>query len=432
MDNKTELEIKWVKEFLIPELILNGSLKGKPTVEEFNLEDISIKFIETAEAFMLTNCFKVHLTYKINNEKYSENLVVKKTPKISKENYDAINFETLFENEIIGYTKLLPELSALRPSTTRHEYPKYYYSYLKENEACIVLGDFAIEGWCMTKQKYDLSIEHLLLGAKYIGKFHGICYDLKHNNPQFFNSIIQSFGESRYAKQPPPEYDLILKASGQRSINSVKRYYGDLIPEKFLKKLNTNLKDIFNHGKQILRPSEPQAILCHGDYLRNNVAFKYNNSKDKDMPTDIMMFDYQTLRYASPMCDLTTFISLSSSKETRSKHFERIFKSYCDELKSTYEDRTSNKIPDYLSYDSLLEEYVLYLPYSLGIASSFLASLYEPIEEQYSEDFLNRECTPESILEDVYTRGGELLDKELASLIYELYDFSQKLNIDIP
>jgi len=293
------------------------------------------------------------------------------------------------------------------------------------------LGDFAIEGWCMTKKQCDLSIEHLLLAAKYIGKFHGICYDLKHNNPEFFNSIIQSLGESRYAKEPPPEWDLILKVSGERSINSAKKYYGDQIPEKFLTKLSEDLKDIFHQGKNMLKPFEPQAILCHGDYLRNNVAFKYNNSKDKDMPTDIMMFDYQTLRYASPMCDLTTFLSLSSGKDTRLKNFERIFKSYCDELKTTYEDRTSNKIPDYLSYQSLLEEYVLYLPYSLGIASSFLASLYEPTIMESTEDFLNRQRTREEVIKDVNSRGGEIVDKELASLIYELYDFSQKLNIDV-
>ncbi|XP_055377791.1 uncharacterized protein LOC129609708 [Condylostylus longicornis] len=432
MDNRKDIEIQWVKEFLIPKLIENGSLKGKPTKDEFSIKEISLKFIDSAEAFMLTNCFKIHLTYNCKNEAFSEDMVVKKTPKVSKEDYDAINFKTLFGNEILAYTKILPELGSPTASLTLWDnYPKYYYSHLKDDEACIVLGDFVVDGWCMSKKQVDLSVEHLLLAAKHIGKFHGICYDLKHNNPEFFKSIIKLLGESRYAKEPPPEWDLILRTAGQRSINSARKYYGNMIPENFLKKLNQDLSNIFEQGKERLRPIEPEAILCHGDYLRNNVAFQYKNTKDKDLPTAAMMFDFQTLRYSSPMCDLTTFISLSSGKDTRQKNFERIFKSYCDSLKDTYESRTSNKIPDYLSYNSMLEEYVRYLPYSLGIASSFLATLYEPHALESTEEFLNQAKNEEQIIKDTTTRGGETVDKELAALVYELYDFSQKLHVDI-
>lgn len=49
-----------------------------------------------------------------------------------------------------------------------------------------------------------------------------------------------------------------------------------------------------------------------------------------------MMFDYQTLRFASPMVDLTTFMANSTGTDVRSQHFDEIFKAYHDALIENY------------------------------------------------------------------------------------------------
>lgn len=45
-----------------------------------------------------------------------------------------------------------------------------------------------------------------------------------------------------------------------------------------------------------------------------------------------MMFDFQTLRYSSPMVDLATFIANSTGVDVRKPHFDDIFRSYHTEL----------------------------------------------------------------------------------------------------
>lgn len=60
-----------------------------------------------------------------------------------------------------------------------------------------------------------------------------------------------------------------------------------------------------------------------------------SNFQTPDKPTHAMMFDFQTLRYASPMIDFATFIANSTGYDVREKHFETIFKTYHDELVQT-------------------------------------------------------------------------------------------------
>lgn len=102
-----------------------------------------------------------------------------------------------------------------------------------------------------------------------------------------------------------------------------------------------------------MQPREPYAVICHGDYLRNNVAFRYD---DRGQATAAMMFDFQTMRYASPMIDLATFMANSTGCDVRNKHFRGIFEAYhaalIAELLANVHGWNADDIPEYLSYVS--------------------------------------------------------------------------------
>lgn len=48
-----------------------------------------------------------------------------------------------------------------------------------------------------------------------------------------------------------------------------------------------------------------------------------------------MMFDFQTLRYASPMIDYAAFLANSTGYGVREQHFDTIFQLYHRELVQT-------------------------------------------------------------------------------------------------
>lgn len=50
------------------------------------------------------------------------------------------------------------------------------------------------------------------------------------------------------------------------------------IAEEDLKQFEKEFKDPAQLGKELVLPVEPLAIICHGDYLRNNIAYKYKDA----------------------------------------------------------------------------------------------------------------------------------------------------------
>lgn len=144
-----------------------------------------------------------------------------------------------------------------------------------------------------------------------------------------------------------------------------------------------------------------------------------------------MMYDFQTMRYASPMLDLTLLLYVSASHDLRSNHFNEIFDFYCKTLVETFAtkvDVTLDEVPSYLSSETLLKEYALCLPNAIMIAASFLPLLYVPIEE--GSVFAEQEMAHEEIVKDTMERGGASLDAELGHMMIEFYQLCNKFDIE--
>jgi len=88
------------------------------------------------------------------------------------------------------------------------------------------------------------------------------------------------------------------------------------------------LKYRLEHGGQhvvdLIEPKEPLAVLCHGDFRRNNVFFRNDSGK----PCDSVLFDFQTVTYSSPTIELSLFMYLNTSSEIRNQHWDNLFGEY--------------------------------------------------------------------------------------------------------
>jgi len=76
-----------------------------------------------------------------------------------------------------------------------------------------------------------------------------------------------------------------------------------------LDRLTKRLKNAGQNIAELMEPKEPLAVLCHGDFCRNNMLFRYDSGK----PCDAVFFDFQTVKYASPTIDLSLFMYLNTS-----------------------------------------------------------------------------------------------------------------------
>lgn len=90
-------------------------------------------------------------------------------------------------------------------------------------EAIIVLEDFSIHGWKMTPKVVNLSMDHILLAMRELGRFHGNCYAIKEKQPELFKKIIKSFKESRFGRDNiDPVWDVVMKIGPKRGTKAVR------------------------------------------------------------------------------------------------------------------------------------------------------------------------------------------------------------------
>lgn len=427
--NDSAKTVDFINRELIPGMVERGELtldEEPGTAGEVRLEQVETAPLQSNGTFMLTLPFrsKVTLSSKDGLRKREYRLVVKITPPIPAEMYTSCQFDTLFDNETVAYTDIIPTLGKTEL------YPKYFYSHRKPLEAVMVLSDFSTDGWRMAPMVVNLPLEYCLLAARELGRFHGECYGLKETNRALFESIIGKFKESRYGAPTDPTWMEIMKVGPRRALKATREsIFGSRVPEEYLQKLGTLLRDPYAHQQLAVRPVEPLAVICHGDYLRNNMAFKFADKEHPDKPTHVMMFDFQTLRYASPMIDFTAFIANSTGYDVREKHFETIFRAYHGALVDTLATIIGNNpadLAEHYSYESFLKEFARCYTYGFEIATSFLTILHEPMEHV----FANVEMSIEDSVADAMQRGGPALDKELAAMVYELYQLHQRFGMD--
>lgn len=86
-----------------------------------------------------------------------------------------------------------------------------------------------------------------------------------------------------------------------------------------------------------------------------------------------MMFDFQTLRYSSPMVDFITYTANSTGVDVRGPNFERMFKVYHDSLISSFckgANLDEESVPDFLRCAYAHMKYVHIIGYfSLHLAT---------------------------------------------------------------
>ncbi|XP_049285249.1 uncharacterized protein LOC125764729 [Anopheles funestus] len=432
--NDTSHKEAYVRDVLIPGMVARGELsftEHQPEGVKPQLKSVEVKPLVT-NGFMLTIPFVVTVVLEQNPSLGADiksetlHLIVKITPDCNKEMYESCQFETLFENEMVAYTEIIPVLGKAEL------YPRYYYCERKPTEALMVMSDFSFSGWRTAPMVVNMPMDYIMLAVKELGRFHGECYGLKEARRSHFNGMIAKFKESRFAAEVTDHtWKAVMTIAPKRAIKSLQESrFKDLVPKAYLEKVAHLFEDPWEHAKRKVQPKEPLAVICHGDYLRNNMAFRYEDAKDPSRPTQVMMFDFQTLRYASPMIDYTAFLANSTGYSEREHHFETIFQTYHRELVRTVARIVGvcdpSELPPYFSYESFHRELAEYYTYGFNIASSFLMILHEPMEISFTENIF----TEEESVADAWSRGGEPLNRELAAMVYEMYQLHQKYGLD--
>jgi hypothetical protein len=179
------------------------------------------------------------------------------------------------------------------------------------------------------------------------------------------------------------------------------------------------LKNRLEHAGQLivelLEPKEPLAVLCHGDFCRNNIVFRYDSGK----PCDAVFFDFQQVKYASPAIDLSFFMYLNTSSELRNQHWDDLFGEYHTTLTRNLARilgcSVEELLPDY-GLGEFQKDFAEHGLYGYMLCSFFTGQMSVDPDDQVDYTVVSRGNIQECAF--AFSRlGGELVSQKLADIL---------------
>ncbi|KAL1450798.1 hypothetical protein WDU94_003118, partial [Cyamophila willieti] len=213
-------------------------------------------------------------------------------------------------------------------------------------EDIIILEDLSKEEYRLAASKTAISLEHILLALNSLGRFHACSYIMKSIDKENFLKKINSIKQTRaWISDTSDIMQEYVTTSGQRGLKYLKE-----IPEYTDKLENVRhfLDNISESLPKLFEVNDRTSVLCHGDFCRNNMFFKYGNSScgnasqmdskessSNEIPARVKLFDLATPVYGSPVLDIAFFLYLNTSQEQRVQHWDNMIETYYDSLKRT-------------------------------------------------------------------------------------------------
>ncbi|KAE9531500.1 hypothetical protein AGLY_010706 [Aphis glycines] len=332
-----------------------------------------------------------------------------------------------FHNETLFYERILPFLldcysqndedETANPTLCRYFYGRNDCGDLS-NRDMIVLENESIRGYktAVTDHRLCLDFDHLIVAIRALAKFHGLSYRAKHVDRNKFIDLVADVKETQWNAEG--RWLIIGKGLGELvsvALDKIIERRGD---DRRAQRFRTELlADALNTLKRVMQPDGPLSVLCHGDFNRNNLLFRYD---DDGRPVDALAFDMATVRYGSPALDLSFFLYMNTDRQTRDDHWDVLLDAYCETLAANAGDVP---VPDRGQLDVEMSEHAFY---GLAHVSFFLRIMLEEQKPVSPMEFVG--MTDEEVRDLLLTFGGERATDWVADIVQHYLDttFAEK------
>ncbi|KAL5281270.1 hypothetical protein ACFFRR_004966 [Megaselia abdita] len=266
----------------------------------------------------------------------------------------------VFAKEVNVYSVVLPTLQ--KYVHDRYFAPRCYYS----KEDILVMEDLNEQGFRLgTGRDGIFDMDHLKCCLKALATFHGSSIVFEEKSGKSINQTYPlATTENAYPKDNEARTTNFMNGTAalMELIKVLPKYKSQL--DLILKKFPEKMKLIFEYTKT---SSEFRNVFQHGDLWANNVMFKHFNKR----PVECRFVDFQLTRYAPPIVDVITVLTIPTAKAFRSQHLKELLDFYYQCLKDFVETHNL-KLEDHLSkaeFDKTAETFKI-----IGIIESLLFS----------------------------------------------------------
>lgn len=388
-----EFLIKWLEAEVVPKVV--------DTLDK-QYYKVKCTWSPVENVYFLSYVFFVDLTFinKLGNVEETLHLAMK-TPPPYPEVFKRFRTEILYKNEIIFYQHI---------AKNNKYFPKFYYGTCEDmKKTVIVMENICKMNFKLCPELYDIPYKYIINSVREIGRFHAMGYIMKERFPEQFITVRKSIQESRL--MAGNSFHSFIEAIATRPVDWLRKINYD---SDFCDKMDNYLGDAFNTILlDAVKPIEPLAVLCHGDFTRNNIFFRETSTG-----VDTMLIDFGMITYSSPAIDLSTLLYLNGSANYRKEKFNEIFRAYHDSMLNYFHEAKFTNIEQY-SFDNMVKDYKRHAAYGFIIALYFLPVL----RGYYDSDQENRhELHRKKNAQTIRTVGGDLISSIFADMLVELRD----------
>ncbi|XP_055689470.1 uncharacterized protein LOC129793458 [Lutzomyia longipalpis] len=341
-----------------------------------------------------------------------------------------------FGNEVYIYGRVIPtfgEFLANRNTLICWEkwIPKVYYHFYGSvpelsliPESVLVLENISPIGFRNPTSRLELDLEHIYIMLKTLGEYHALSYAMKLLNEEKLKELVDGIVPLCYQNEDNEEsiYDVMHKVGLTRLFGYLSRR-----PEVNTGNLREELEALrvkyFNCPTKLLDrlrdDDPPYSVIHHGDYNRNNVLFRYDNSKK---PLEMRMIDFQEVRYGSPAFDLSFFLYMNTTTATREQSWMELLRYYHTTLfRGLMEILQCDKLDERLkpfSFELFHRHFSRFAIYGVLISAHFLPWMdcSEEECELLSNLFVQNMRSPE-FFDICLTAGGEGSNEKILSVV---------------
>lgn len=366
--------------------------------------------------------YRVLVSYRSESKDEKFHLMVKLAPqnlKVRKQLKMNMNFarEAMFYDVVIPMFKLFQEEKGIKIEKEGFfEVPEVLATSTQDHNEGIFMKDLGRLGFAVNDRSDDITFEHVNLVLRALAKFHALSFAIKDQKPE----LMQKF------KNMPDFFVNKDKESRERA-------------EAWYKNLRDEMADsVANHNNQMLKKrvdlfvkqdftafcssmfdekeSEPYAVLTHGDCCIRNMLFRQNAEGAVD---DVRLLDFQQMRYASPICDVSFFLFASTNHSLRKKNFKSFLETYYSAL-SAYIERLGSdpkKVFPRDAFDSHLKKYA-----SFGIPMSAMAIPFIIIDENETVDLDENAKMVREGQSSLVPSKKEFFDEKMGHIFEEMFE----------
>ena len=455
-DFELEHKLKVIKETILAELPSYLATASGTRTKHHSKEDkpayrVLDCYVKLADHFQLAfHAASVMYEAVINlehNDNQKQHYVIVKTMPDSAVIRKLQNSPDLFFNEIKAYSEFIPmllqtcavssggDLNVERPlrnlSAAKDLFPKCYCVAGDSGNEMIVLQNLRIFGYGTGGDKLmSMDYEHIVVALEGLARFHALSYGTKKKDFRSFEErvIAQIRDPRRFVKQQTTSdamtegYQICLGHTAMMvfdKFNEKQLEEGGLYTEK-LKRVRRRVENCAELIRELLMPEEPLAVLCHGDFNRNNIMFRCDSD---NKPCDVKFIDFQTPFYASPAIDLSFLLFVNASPELWATRWNDMFSVYhrtiLDAL-SEFLNCSQETLQHEFSREAFECQFSKYMLYGFLLATSFIvANAEDPDKLKVFELFNDGVPTVEELF-NVMEKALELAGAEVLGRVLSL------------